>query len=144
MGSGLRTLMLACEVLGVWLALAALGHCLKDGPRVPSSCSPRNGLIQDDEGSGVERPCAGLCLSVSVSVFQTLSLRFSMCDILCLCVYNSVHLSRCLSPSISVSIFVCLYFGLYLYVSVSLTLYLCLSLSDFVSVSLSLSDSVSL
>lgn len=130
MGSGLRTLMLACEVLGVWLALAALGHCLKDGPRVPSSCSPRNGLIQDDEGSGVERPCAGLCLSVSVSVFQTLSLRFSMCDILCLCVYNSVHLSRCLSPSISVSIFVCL--------SVFRSLSVCICLSDFISLSLSL------
>ena len=130
MGSGLRTLMLACEVLGVCLAPAALGHCLKDGPRVPSSCSPRNGLIQGDEGSRVERPCAGLCLSVSVSVFQTLSLRFSMCDVLCLCVYNSVHLSRCLSPSISVSIFVCLS------VFRSLSVYICLS--DFISLSLSL------
>ena len=64
--------MLACEVLGVWVAPAALGHGLKDGPRVPSSCSPRNGLIQGDGGSGVERPCAGLvslCLCISDSIF---------------------------------------------------------------------------
>ena len=117
--------MLACEVLGVWVVPAALGPGLKDGPRVPSSCSPRNGLIQGDGGGAVERPCAGLCLSVSV--FLTLSLCFSMCDILCLCVYNSVHLSRCLSPSASISIFVCLS------VYRSLSVYLCLS--DFISLS---------
>ena len=111
-------------MLGVWLAPVALGHCLKDGPRVPSSCSPRNGLIQGDEGSGVERPCAGLCLSVSVSVFLTLSLCFSMCDVLCLCVYNSVRLSRGLSPSVSISIFVSLS------VLQSLSVYVCLSVKQ--------------
>ena len=77
MGSGLRTLMLACEVLGVWLAPAALGHCLKDGPRVPSSCSPRNGLIQGDEGSGggeaLCRPVSlRFCLCFSDSIFAFL------------------------------------------------------------------------
>lgn len=106
-------------------------------PESPSSCSPRNGLIQGGEQQRRERPCAGLCLSVSVSVFLTLSLRFSMCDVLCLCVYNlCCSLSVCLLCLHIYLCLPCLYFSLYLYMSVSL-ICLCVSLSDCLCLSLS-------